>query len=147
MNLLAAALAVAVLTTSQPIVAQKGGRLEPVQSALSQGLTPELAVMMFQRCTALFEAQSQLVLTRGKSDWAAAFASKATHTASAFRHTAMSVAEKYRVNLDETAMDTAVEQMRGAYVDEFALTGAMAPLPFVGTLKADHDFCMSLDRR
>ena len=141
MQLLAAALVVAALTPNPAIVAQQGGRLTPVEATISEKLTPELALMIYQRCAAFFSARS-LLLTHQKAERAEA---RAVATAKAFRVGAARLAEKYQIDLGETAMETTLEGMIGDYIEEFTLSGNATGIVVTGTLKADHDFCMSLD--
>jgi len=141
MQIFAAALIVAALDANPTIiVAQQGGRLPPVQSSISDGLTPELAVMVYQRCAAFFTARG-LLLTVHVAPLAEA---KAVATATAFRNGAARIAEKYKLDLGETAMADTLEAMVGDYIDEFALSGNATGLTVAGALKADYDFCMSL---
>jgi hypothetical protein len=141
MQLLAAALVVAALDANPAIIAQQGGRLTPVEATMSEKLTPELALMIYQRCAAFFSARSLLLISH-KADRAEA---RAVATASAFRVGATRLAEKYQLDLGEAAMETTLEGMIGDYIEEFALSGNATGIIVTGTLKADHDFCMSLD--
>ena len=61
MQLLAAAILVAALDANPAIIAQQGGRLTPVEATMWKKLTPELALMIYQRCAAFFSARGLLL--------------------------------------------------------------------------------------
>jgi len=147
MQFLAAAVAaVALVTTNPVIVAQSGGRLEPVQASIGERLTPEEVLMVYQRCSAFFSAQSHRILTFGSTERAQQNAEKAGRFARAFRDNAASAAAKYNLPVDETAMDATLHMMTVAYLGEFVLSGDATGIPVLGLVKTDYDFCIGLGR-
>lgn len=147
MQLFAAAVAAVVLVTTNPvIVAQTGGRLEPVQAAIGERLTPEDVLMVYQRCSAFFSAQSTRILTFGDTDRQQQNADKAARVARAFRDNAASTAAKYNLAVDDAAMEATLQMMTVAYLGEFVLSGDATGTPVVGLVKTDYDFCIGLGR-
>ena len=147
MQVFAAAVAAVVLVTSNPaIVAQTGGRLEPVQASIGERLTPEQVLMVYQRCSAFFSAQSLRILTFGTTERQQQNAGRASRYARAFRDSAASTAAKYNLGIDDAAMEATLQKMTVAYVGEFVLSGDASGTPVVGLVKTDYDFCMSLGR-
>ena len=147
MQLFAAAVAAVVLVTSNPaIVAQTGGRLEPVEAQIGDRLTPEQVLMVYQRCSAFFSAQSMRILTFGTTEHEQQNADRASRFARAFRDNAASTAAKYNLGIDDAAMEATLQKMTVAYVGEFVLSGDASGTPVVGLVKTDHDFCIGLGR-
>ena len=147
MQFLAAAVAaVALVNTNPAIVAQTGGRLEPVQAQIGERLSPEEVLMVYQRCSAFFSAQSLRILTFSTTEHEQRIADRATRYARAFRDSAASTAEKYNLGIDDAAMDATLQKMTVAYVGEFVLSGDASGTPVVGLVKTDYDFCISLGR-
>jgi hypothetical protein len=142
----AAVAAVALVTTNPAIVAQTGGRLEPVQASISERLTPEQVLMVYQRCSAFFSAQSTRILTFGATEFEQRSADKAIRFARAFRDNAASTAAKYNLAVDDAAMTATLEQMTVAYLGEFVLSGDATGTPVMGLVKTDYDFCIGLGR-
>jgi hypothetical protein len=147
MQLFAAAVAAVVLVTSNPtIVAQTGGRLEPVEEQIGERLTPDQVLMVYQRCSAFFSAQSLRILTFGRTEHEEQNAEKATRFARAFRDNAASTAVKYNLGVDDAAMDATLQKMTVAYLGEFVLSGDASGTPVMGIVKTDYDFCIGLGR-